>query len=410
MYSTQKLPWQLGLPSAKEDSFGRLRASSPKTFFNSDFEYDLNPLWFVSSAVGTGAIAKTAGESSATLTTGGTASGAGITYQTKQYFRYEPGKGRFVVFSGVIGAQKLNVVSRLGNFDANNGVLFEMDGALGISVIQRSNTSGSAVNSRITQAGWNIDRFDGSGPSGVVLDFSKTQLFWIDFQWMGTGHTRFGFFVDGYMMACHEIFNNNVIASPYTNTAALPLRAEVFNTGISSSATILKWICCSLTNEGSAEIAPSFIKFSANNGFTLPSAGNGLKLPLLSIQPKLLFAGQPNRVHILLERLKVFANSGSCFYQLVYNGVLTGAAFASVDPNSSVNVDRSATVITGGTIIASGYSDAGASSVVEELLDKAVPPFTLDFAGATPDTYTVTGTGIGAASKCGADIAWIELR
>ena len=383
-----KLPWQLQYPSAVQDSFGRTRTSAPKTFFNSDFEYDTNPLWFVSSIVGTGSVAKTVGESSLTLSTGGTASGAGIAYQTKQYFRYEPGKGRFIVFSGYIGAQTNNVRSRMGNFDSNNGVFFEMDGTLGASVNQRSNTSGSVVDTKILQANWNVDKFDGSGPSGVVLDFSKTQLLWIDYQWMGTGHTRWGFFVNGYMMACNEIYNDNVLLGPYTNTACLPMRSEIFNTGIAAGASILKWVCCSLVNEGSPELAPSFIQFRADNGINFAPIG-GSPTPILSIQPKTTFLGQPNRVHVLLDKLGIAALGGNnIYYQLVYNGTLTGASFQSVDPNSCVNVDTAATSIAGGTIVLAGYATS-VSQMLEEVLDKIVLPFTLDYNGANPDTWTL---------------------
>ena len=383
-----KLPWQLQYPAAAQDSFGRTRTSAPKTFFNSDFEFDTNPLWFVSSIVGTGSVAKTSGESSLTLSTGGTASGAGVVYQTKQYFRYEPGKGRFLVFSGYIGAQTNNVRSRMGNFDSNNGVFFEIDGTLGASVNQRSNTSGSVVDTKIAQTNWNVDKFDGTGVSGVTLDFSKTQLMWIDYQWMGTGHTRWGFFVNGYMMACHEVYNDNTIVSPYTNTACLPMRAEIFNTGIVASASTLKWVCCSLVNEGSPEIAPSYISFRADNGINFSPISSTLT-PILSIQPKLMFAGIANRVHMMLDKLGVAALGGSnIFYQLVYNGTLTGASFQSVDPNSCINFDTSATSISGGTIVLSGYATS-LSQMIEESLEKVVLPFTLDYNGVNPDTWTL---------------------
>jgi hypothetical protein len=388
IYAGQFLPWTVSPATAAVDSFGRPRSSAPKTFFNSDFEYDLNPLWFVASIAGTGVVAKTAGESSATLSTGGTANGAGAVYQTKQYFRYEPGKGRFCIFSALIGSQTSNVRSRMGNFDANNGVFFEMDGAVGMSVNQRSNISGSPVDTKFAQANWNIDRFDGSGPSGVVLDFSNTQLFWIDFQWMGTGHTRFGFFVNGSMTACHEVYNDNVITSPYTNTASLPLRMEIFNTGAAASASTMKWICCSLVNEGSPEIAPSFIRYTASNS-TVPKVVGNLPVPILSVQPMVSFAGQPNRIHNLLDALGVACTGGnSAFYQLIYNGSLTGANFSAVDTNSGVAFDVSATGISGGTVVASGYAASGAQ-MLSESLSGVILPFTLDYSGTVPDTYSI---------------------
>ena len=395
------MTWLIANAGANNDAFGRPRSSAPKTFFNSDFEYDASPLWFVSSSVGTGSVEKTSGEASILLSTGGTASGAGVVYQTKQYFRYEPGKGRFVVFSGYIGAQSANTRQRLGNFDSNNGVFFEMDGTLGMSVNQRSNTSGSVVDTKYLQMNWNIDCMNGTGPSGVTLDFSKTQLMWIDFQWMGTGHSRFGFFVNGYMVAAHDIYNDNVITSPYTNTATLPMRAEIFNTGVAAGSTNMKWICCSLVNEGSPEIAPSYLRFTASNN-TTSIAVAGTPIPILSIQPKTTFASQPNRIHNVMEQLAVECVGGnSCFYELVYNGTLTGASFVSVDPNSGMNYDTAATAISGGTVVASGYATS-ASQMIFEALDKLQLPFTLDYTGTIPDTYSIvcqTVPGIGPTTS-----------
>ena len=388
------LPWTIPNPNANVDAFGRPRASSPHTFFNSDFEYDASPLWFVSSLVGTGTVAKTSGESSVLLSTGGTALGAGAVYQSKQYFRYEPGKARFIIHSGYIGAQKTGVTSRIGNFDTNNGVYFEMDGALGMSVNQRSNTSGSVVNTRVLQANWNIDKMDGTGSSGVTLDFSKTQLFWIDFQWMGTGHVRFGFFVNGSNVAVHEIYNNNVFTSPYTNTATLPVRWEIFNTtGGAASSTNIKCVCNSLVNEGSPELAPSYIRYTASNAKN-SVAVDGTEVPILSISPRLAFMGLPNRVHNVMEQLAVACVGGnSAFYKLIYNGTLTGASFQNVDTNSNMTYDTAATSISGGIVVASGYATS-AAQMISESLDKLKLPLTVNYDATVADVYSVVCTSV----------------
>ena len=84
-----RAPWSVLGPSASVDSFSRQRVSEPKVFFNSDFAYDTNPLFFSNSFSGTGSLEKTPGESSITLTTGGSGLGSGAVLSSKQYFRYE---------------------------------------------------------------------------------------------------------------------------------------------------------------------------------------------------------------------------------------------------------------------------------------------------------------------------------
>ena len=406
----QQLPWTMVPPSASVDSFSRQRVSEPKVLFNSDFAYDTNPLFFSSIVVGTGSAVKTAGESSITLSTGGAGAGAGVTFSSKQYFRYEPGKGRFVVLSGILGAQAAGVTSRFGNYDAKNGMFLEMDGTLGASVNQRSDTSGTPVDEKILQASWNIDKMDGSGPSGITLHWDKTLVFWIDFQWLGSGRARFGFIVNGMSQAVHDIYNDNFLTVPYMNQGDLPARQEIYNTGAASGAATSKVIVMVVINEGSPELAPSFIRFTANNASNTVAASG--PTPVVSIRPALLFAGNTNRMHNLLELLGVACVGGnSAFYQLIYNGVLTGADFAPVDSHSGMTYDLSATAISGGTILASGYATSG-QQMISDMLENVVVPFTLDITGTIADTFTIvctsvpTSAAVTASSIMGNSAAW----
>lgn len=406
-----RAPWSVLGPSASVDSFSRQRVSEPKVLFNSDFAYDINPLFFSNSFSGTGSLEKTPGESSITLTTGGSGLGSGAVLSSKQYFRYEPGKGRFVCLSGILQAQTVGVTSRFGNYDANNGMFFEMDGTLGASVNQRSNTSGTPVDQKILQGSWNIDPMDGSGPSGITLDFSKTLVFWIDFQWLGSGRARFGFIVNGMSQACHEIFNDNFLTVPYMNQGDLPVRQEIYNTGAAAGATTSKVIVMVVINEGGPELAPSFIRFVANNASNTVAA-DGTLVPVISIRPKLTYAGMTNRIHNILELLGVACVGGnSAFYQLIYNGTLTGASFSSVNPNSGMNYDIAATAISGGQVVASGYATSD-QQMISDVLENIILPFTLDFTGTIADTYTVVCTSVPSSTAAtvsaiiGSSVAW----
>src|SRR5271157_494548 len=182
---------QVGIGGSAGDAFGRLRTATPVFLFDAQFQYSTQPILFQTSVVGSGSVAKTANESSLTLSTGGTTSGWGAINQTKQYMHYEPGKSQQILMTGVLGAKTSNVRSRIGYFDANDGMYFEQDGTAGMSVNLRSSVTGSPVNTTVAQANWNFDKMDGTGPSGANLDFTKTQIYTIDFQWLGVGRVRF---------------------------------------------------------------------------------------------------------------------------------------------------------------------------------------------------------------------------
>jgi hypothetical protein len=83
---------------------------------------------------------------------------------------------------------------------------------------------------RFPQEDWNIDRFDGTGPSGYKLDMGRMQMLYIDYTWYGAGAIRFGMrTVGGRIAWCHKIANNNVNNAAYQRSGNLPARYEVSN-------------------------------------------------------------------------------------------------------------------------------------------------------------------------------------
>ncbi len=83
---------------------------------------------------------------------------------------------------------------------------------------------------RFPQEDWNIDRFDGTGPSGYKLDMGRMQMLYIDYTWYGAGAIRFGMrTVGGRIAWCHRIANNNVNNAAYQRSGNLPARYEVSN-------------------------------------------------------------------------------------------------------------------------------------------------------------------------------------
>jgi hypothetical protein len=421
------------------DAFGRLRIATPISLFDAQFQYDQRPLLFQVETTGGGSVFKTPNESSVTLSTGDGNVGSSAVNQTKAYLRYEPGKSQQIIITGVLGApsssmalpvfpfQQEGTRSRMGYFDTNDGVFFELDGTLGASTNVRSSTSGSPVDTKILQAEWNFDKMDGSGPSQIVLDWTKTQIFVIDMQWLGVGRVRFGFFHQGVLIICHQVYNSNIVVNPYMNTANLPVRAEITNTGVGSPPVMpssppsgertMKQICMAVISEGGVD-NPQATQFSAANGSTGVFAASGTRTPLVSIQPKLTF-GTPialtNRIKIDLSNIQVLTTGGnSCYWELIYNGTLGGpTSFQSVDTLSAINYDRGASSCIGGTVVASGYASGGAGgsskvSVAQQIASRY--PLTLDITGTIPDTFTLCASGIGGAVTVYGEIDWQEVH
>jgi hypothetical protein len=97
------------------------------------------------------------------------------------------------------------------------------------------------VDTRIAQSAWNIDRCDGTGPSGFVLDSSKMQMYYMDYSWYGAGFIRWGFrTADGNITYCHRMMNNNLNVEAYMRSGNLPARYETntFSKNTITTATI----------------------------------------------------------------------------------------------------------------------------------------------------------------------------
>ena len=106
------------------------------------------------------------------------------------------------------------------------------DTSMTISPSYRGTTTQFAIVSKtqdfkFPQSTWNIDKMDGTGPSGYNLDLSKMQMFYIDYSWYGAGFIRWGLRgTGGNITYCHKVINNNVNTEAYMRSGNLPARYE----------------------------------------------------------------------------------------------------------------------------------------------------------------------------------------
>ena len=83
------------------------------------------------------------------------------------------------------------------------------------------------IDVKIPQSQWNLDKMDGTGPSGLNLDLTKMQMWFIDYSWYGAGSVRFGLRdTQGRVVYCHKFVNNNQNYQSYMRSGNLPARYE----------------------------------------------------------------------------------------------------------------------------------------------------------------------------------------
>ena len=345
-------PIEIQFPASAIDAFARQRISSPTTVFDSKLVGDNRPLLYDDAEVsgsGTTSIYNV-NTSSNRLSVAATTAGRRIR-QTFRRFNYQPGKSQLIILTGVINTPTSGNTKKIGYFDDNNGLFFDSTNAtVGVNV--RTFTSGAAVTTRIAQSAWNLDKLDGTGSSGVMLDFSKTQIFFFDFEWLGVGTVRFGFFIDGMPIYCHAVHNANILADVYMTTPNLPIRYEIQNDGTGASDSI-KQICSTVIAEGGSDGTGFPISIDRN---TVMQTGNNSDFhPLFAIRLKTNFLGST----VNFRDFSIICTSNAAYrYRWLLDPTVAGTAFTFNSlANSSIEFDNTATsttTISGGTVINAG--------------------------------------------------------
>lgn len=357
-------PIPISFPINALDAFGRLVTTQPYTIFDSQNRFREDDQ-FDTALSGTASVSYLQYESAVQLNVN-SASGDQVIRQSFRNMPYQPGKGLTFLGTFVMGAPKTNLRQRVGYFNTNNGAFLQQDGTT-VSFVLRSNsipTPGTPSDIRtVNQADWNVDPMDGTGPSGRVLDLTKNQILYMDFEWLGTGDVRCGFYVDGSPQICHIFHNDNTQTAVYMQTAILPVRYEITNTGPTDSVSAMKQVCSSVINMGGYQQTTA--DHLARRTTVLSTIGTTF-LPLVSIRLNSAALGAivlPNKIEVLPT------TSQNYEVALVKNPTLTGASWVSVPSDPNVQYDVTATAVSGGTLVYNNYTTAsgsGGSNVVSD--------------------------------------------
>ena len=346
------------------DAFGRLRTSEPLTLFDSQHRYQDNGKWATANN-GTSNTQHIIHQSAVDMNVG-TANNDYVYRETTKVFAYQPGKSLLIMNTFAMNTPKANLTQRVGYFGTENGIFLENDGTTNYIVL-RSNSTGTITETKVAQANWNVDKFDGTGYSSQNgsehasgLNVSKTNIFWTDVEWLGVGDVRCGFVVDGKPLPAHIFHNDNVRTEPHMTTACLPIRYEIRNTGVTTSNSRLKQICSTVISEGGYALSGK--QRSVSGQVTAPKdlGTAGTFMPLMSIRlksDKLDAIVIPNAAEILGA-----TNNALYRYKIVVGGTLTGASWNSASTSSAVEWDTAATAISGGDDALIGFLNVGAGS------------------------------------------------
>lgn len=423
-------PTDVTLPETGYDAFGRLRVSNPYTLFEFNGILGKNDYMIQEATTGGGTSTHSAGNSYVDMSVATT--GDSVIRQSREYIMYQPGKSKLVYMTGVLYStddptfSTTALTARIGVFDANMGFYVQMQNGT-ISVIEHN-----AVYHNIARSNW-TDPLDGTGPSGANVDFSKAQIFYFDFEWLGVGQVRCGIIQNGRYLPYYTFTHANILTQPYIQMAKLPLRYEITSTGSKNS---MHMICGTVISEGG--VSPIGKLFTYDNFLvtSVPAVNkNTTKLHALW-GIRLKTTSPQNRATIKIKNIQLAGSDTTtvCAWKLLLNPTvdsgsnLTWADYTAINTtsyaiDSCVQIATPAlsgqninTFYTGGQTVLSGFvigkSSTNAFNGVDELVAEIAAGSNI--AGTVADELILVGviptSGTGNANAAlTLAIEWIEL-
>lgn len=386
-------------------AFGELLVGQLHPQFQGSFEYtvdntDLN----TNTVVNGGTVTQASGMAvvGSSITTASTA-----LFQSKQHAKYRPGLGgnsRFTaLFTSPVAAteQYIGLADEVGSSAAfKNGYMVGYDGTtFGFHRFQND--------SKITvaQASWD-DPLDGTGPSGMVLDQTKINVFEIRYQYLGAGKIQLCVEDDstGDFVVVYTVLYANNFIEPSTHNPNFHHTMWVNNEGTTSNI-IMKSASYAYFVEGKT----SFVELHQpeNASGTKEKTTVTTEVAIFTIRNKSTYASKTNFIDIVLLGAGAGIEASSAnnlgTIRIVKNTTLGGVpSYSDINTSDSViEIDTSGTTVTGGKELDAGLLAGKNDGLRVPLIDNKIilnPGETLTIAGSSANSATIR-----------AQITWREL-
>jgi len=388
------------------DAFGRARVSSPYTLFDSQLRYSKREDQYSELLVGSADTLYNINESSLSLRVS-SADGDKAVRETLRVFAYQPGKSLQIMTTFAFDEGQAGLSQRVGYFNDQNGIFFaNIDGVN--CVVKRSYVTGSVVETVVPQTEWNIDALDGTTKTGLTLDSTRAQIFFIDIEWLGVGSVRTGFVINGNFYVCHVFNHANIVDTTYMTTASLPVRYEIENTAATVAGSTLKQICATVISEGGFEVSGTKRSVSRSLSDPVDITTAGTFYPVVSLRLK---SDRLDAVAVLKQISALgIINQGRFEFAVFKNATVTGGQWISLS-NSCIEYNANATALSGGVNMSSTVVAVTNQSSTALTLDSDTFGFQFarDGLSGTPYTYTLAVTsGTNGADAVGS-MSWEEL-
>lgn len=309
-------------------SFNDLRVANLTPMVGWTFNYNINSDYILTSTSNGGSA--TQANSMGVLSTS-TASNGTAKITTRKAMRYCPGIGGLVRFTALFSKGAANSEQIIGLGDDVDGFFFGYNGTQ-FSILRMQNGTSNWT----AQSAWNVDKMDGNGPSGIMLNTQYGNVYTIQYQWLGFGVINFYITssTTGQPVLVHRINYPNTAAVPSIYNPCLPLMASVANNG-NSTNLVLKTAAAMAFCEGDGNSLAIITRNSVSNSVSLTAPTDQNVITLFNNQT---FAGRTNRTRIRLDLISTSSDGAKAVtFKLLRNAAITGTlSYTPINTSTSV--------------------------------------------------------------------------
>jgi hypothetical protein len=378
--------------SVNLDAFGRLRVSETRSLL--ELKYDQDKLPNQVDELVNGSASSTLDSTNACVIMSVSNTGGYVIRQSKERAIYQPGKSQLCDFSFSDFQLDSNVIKRVGYFSSTTAATYDsqFDGFF---------LESNGVNNKISFQMWKTgtlilsaatDTWDSSEVNPSTIDWSKTHLMAVDFQWLGVGRVRFGMNLSGNTYVFKTNSGTNNLDDVYMSSPDQPIRYEIRSSGGTGS---FHQICSAISDEGTRNILKRTGSVSQINTVTLSTSGT--KYPFIGLRASPIY----DQVTIQLTNTQILNTSNDDFLVTVEINPTISSGMTYSSGNTAewqYSLGNGAqTVTSDGVIIAGFIGQAGTSALTTiELNETEIKPGRkID---GTVDQLWVCITPLGAAA------------
>jgi len=356
--------------SVNLDAFGRLRVSETTSLL--ELKYDQDKLPNQVDEVVSGSASSTLDSTNACVIMSVSNTDGYVIRQSKERAIYQPGKSQLCDFSFSDFELNSNVIKRVGYFSSTTAATYDsqFDG-----FFLESNGVNNKISFQIWRTGTLIlsaatDTWDSSQIDPSTINWSKTNLMVVDFQWLGVGRVRFGMNLSGntYIFSTNSGTNN--LDDVYMTSPDQPIRYEIRSSGGTGS---FHQICSAVNDEGTRNTIKRTGSVSQISTVTL--SNEFVKYPFIGIRPSANY----EQVTIQLTNCQVLNTSNDNFLITVEINptISSGMTYSSgntAEWEYSLGTGAQ-TVTSDGVIIAGFIGEAGTSALTTiDLTETEIKP------------------------------------